>query len=562
MPPAVTYTIGNNLPIGAAVTMSPMRELAAAEGIGRTNETWPTAYTGSGLDRQETYAWRPPFTSAESSTLYDRFLAGIRARDLARNDPTAASIVMRIVDMVAGAAIRLSPNPNARMLGLDPAQPADRAKHKALKQALKTEWHRYAHSPFKHNDAQRRMTHNGQMRLAVRTMAILGEETSYLDWRPDNSRYATCLRLVDPDRLSNPMGQPDTIKLRGGIEYTDRGEPIAYHVRNGHPADWFRFAQLLQWTRIERATPAGRPVFIHAFEQEREDQSRAITPFTSLMTRLRMLTKHGDVELANAAANALFAFFLHSNMTVADATSAVTPQGMTFADKRRDYYGKNPVFLNGVRSPVLEIGDDIKMNNSPRQTAAFDQFQASFLRSVAAARGLSYEQVSMDWSRTNYSSARAALNEVWRHTMSLFATFCEQQVMPIYFGVIDEAFDQGYIVPPPGAPRFEDEPGAYLGAHWIGPGRGYVDPVKEAEAASTRMGSRTSTLERECAEQGLDWEDVLDQSALEEEELEARGLNRIVAALGTIADDPSDQAGKDEAGEADGKSDKDSGKKK
>lgn len=521
--------------------------MSTPDGVGRTGDTWPVAYRGASLQQQETYAWRPPFTSGESSTLYDRFLAGIRARDLVRNDPHAAAIVMRIVDMLAGACIRLSPRPDARALGLDPTNAADRKTMQDLKRALKSEWNAYANNPLKHNDAQRRMTHNGQMRLAARTMATLNEMTAYLDWRTDNGRYATCLRMVDPDRLSNPMGQPDTIGLRGGIEYTSSGEPIAYHVRNGHPADWFRFAQILQWTRIERSTAWGRPVFIHGFEADREDTSRAITPFASLMTRLRMISKFADTELASATVNALFAAFVYSNMPVADATAAFTPQGMAFVDKRRDYYSKNPASLNGVRIPVMEIGDEVKINASPRQTAAFPVFQTAFLQSVAAARGLSYEQVAMDWSRTNYSSARAALNEVWRHTQTLFAILVEQVKTPIYFAVVEEAFDRGYITPPKGAPDFWDAPGAYLGAHWIGPGRGYVDPVKEAEAASTRMGSRTSTLERECAEQGMDWEDVLDQSALEEEELEARGLSRIVAAPGTIADDPSDEAGKTEA---------------
>src|ERR1700722_19050226 len=83
------------------------------------------AYRGASLQSQETYAWRPPFTSGESSTLYDRYLAGMRARDLVRTDPHATAIVMRLVDMLVGACIRLSPQPDARALGLDPTNPAD-----------------------------------------------------------------------------------------------------------------------------------------------------------------------------------------------------------------------------------------------------------------------------------------------------------------------------------------------------------------------------------------------------------------------------------------------------
>jgi capsid protein len=65
------------------------------------------------------------------------------------------------------------------------------------------------------------------------------------------------------------------------------------------------------------------------------------------------------------------------------------------------------------------------------------------------------------------------------------------------------------------APDFYEKSELYLRAKWIGPGRGQIDPVKEAEAAQIRMDTMTSTLEEECAEQGRDWEDVLEQRALE-----------------------------------------------
>ncbi|MDT7953495.1 MAG: phage portal protein [Acetobacteraceae bacterium] len=36
------------------------------------------------------------------------------------------------------------------------------------------------------------------------------------------------------------------------------------------------------------------------------------------------------------------------------------------------------------------------------------------LRHIASALGTSAEQLSQDWSKTNYSSARAALLESWK----------------------------------------------------------------------------------------------------------------------------------------------------
>ena len=521
-------------------------ERASVEHYNRSHDT---AYKGASLRTQETYAWRPPYTSGESETLYERFLATARVRDLVRNDPHASAAIIRLVDMLVGAGLQVAPQPNAYALGLDPTKDRDRKALRKLARSLKSEWSLFGSDPRRYNDAQRRLSLAGQFRLLVRTWVSLGEATSFLTWKKvDGARYATCLRSVDPDRLCNPMGQADTLKLRGGVEYTGDGVPVAYHVRNGHPADWFRYAQLLQWERIPRATAWGRPVFIHAFEPDRDDQSRAITPFVALMSRLRMIGKFADTELASATVNALFSAFVYSNLPIDQATQAFTPGAETWADHRQKYLEQNPVHLNGVRIPVLPPGDEVKINSSPRQTMAFNHFQTAFLQSIASAIGVTYEQLSMDWSHVNYSSARAALNEVWRGVHRKLAVFIEQQVIPVYYAVVEEAFDRGYITPPKGAPSFWDAPGAYLDARWIGPPRGYVDPVKEAQAADIRMSGFTSTLEKECADQGFDWEDALLQISLEEETIKSFGLVRAVASTGTVVEDPSDVAasGRDE----------------
>jgi len=528
---------------------APMTPQASNTGPEHYNRTLPTAYRAASLQSQETYNWRPPFTSGESETIYERTMAAARAQDIVRNNPNASAGITRLVDMLIGAGLQVAPTPNAYQLGIDPESKSGRKKLRDLSRALKAEFTAFGTDPRRYNDAQRRVSLAGQFRLMARTWCIRGEATGYLDWKRDpNARYATCLRTVDPDRLSNPMGQADTLRLRAGIEYDEDGVPLAYHVRNGHPSDWFRYAQLLKWTRFERATSWGRPVFIHAFEPDREDQSRAMTPFASLMSNLRMVSQFAQTELASATVNALFSAFVYSNLPINEVTQAFTPGGSTYADKRLKHLAENPVFLNGVRIPVLPPGDEVKINSSPRQTTAFNHFQTAFLQSIASALGVSYEQMSMDWSHVNYSSARAALNEIWRSVQRKLAVFVEQAVVPVYFAVIEEAFDRGYIVAPKGAPSFYRTPGAYLCARWIGPPRGYVDPVKEAQAAGIRMAQFTSTLEKECADQGADYEETLLQIAAEEEQIKAFGLVRAVSSSGTIADDPSDvaESGRDE----------------
>ena len=78
------------------------------------------------------------------------------------------------------------------------------------------------------------------------------------------------------------------------------------------------------------------------------------------------------------------------------------------------------------------------------------------------------------------------------------------------------------------APDFYENRYAYTRCKWIGPGRGWVDPVKEAQACQIRMDIGLSTLEAECAGQGLDWEEVLEQRAREKAKLAELGLTGVI----------------------------------
>jgi lambda family phage portal protein len=502
----------------------------------------PPAYrAASGLSQELATYW-PGGSSGNSAVLPSMRMSLDRTRDLIRNDPHAAAGVDRLVDMVVGHGWQLVATPDARALGLDAKTARD------IGRQIRSEWRLFARDPHKMCDARRFTSMNGLFRQAARTIASAGEACAVLKFRKaGESRYQTNVALVDPDRLCNPNYMFDSLKVHGGIEFDAHGAAIAYHVRDAHPNDYYNILNSMNWTRIPRETWWRRPVFVHAFEGEREDQARAITPFASLVARLRMLGKFADTELAAATANALIAATVESELPVnevADSLAAPADGAQvraSWVNTVVGHYTDNPATLGGVRIPVMLPGSKITMNSSPRQTTAFPAFQTAFLRSIAARLGISYEQLSQDFSQTNYSSARAALNETYRTIKRLQAVFAEQFVMPIYMAFLEEAFDKGYIKIPANCPTFDDMPAAWSLSRWIGPGRGYIDPVKEAEAGALRMETLVSTLELECADQGLDHIEILDELELEAEELAARGLTRqsvissIQSAKGVIA---------------------------
>ncbi|MCM4266031.1 phage portal protein, partial [Escherichia coli] len=70
-----------------------------------------------------------------------------------------------------------------------------------------------------------------------------------------------------------------------------------------------------------------------------------------------------------------------------------------------------------VKIPHLFPGDDLKLQTAQDSDNGFSALEQALLRYIAAGLGVSYEQLSRDYSKVSYSSARASANESWRYFM-------------------------------------------------------------------------------------------------------------------------------------------------
>jgi len=182
--------------------------------------------------------------------------------------------------------------------------------------------------------------------------------------------------------------------------------------------------------------------------------------------------------------------------------------------------------LNNVRVPTLAPGEEIKQVAAAHPHTGFSEFAQEMLRSVASALGVSAEQVTQDWSKTNYSSARAALLESWKTLSRRNTEFKVGTATPLFATWLQEVMERGDLddVLPRNAPDYIDATTEYARCDWLGVARGWVDPVKEKQGAILGLDAGLSTLKRECAEQGLDWEEVLHQRSIEVAEFKRLGL--------------------------------------
>jgi lambda family phage portal protein len=455
--------------------------------------------------------WRPGLLPADA-WLYDRDEVIARSRDVGRNEGVGASASMRVVNAAVGFRWDFTSKPNARLLGIS----YEAARE--LGADIDALWETYAYGIHFTCDAERMLTFGGLLRMSGAHIFNDGEMVGVVEYAHDEpTRFRTRLRVIDPDRLSNPNGLPDSPTLRGGVEKNRDGVPVVYHIREGHPSDLGANASMV-WRAVPRyATNLGRPQVLHAFDKLRAGLTRGVTRFASVLKLFRSLSQYTDKTIEAAALNALFLGFVKSNAGPSATSESFSAEDVSdWADERTDYYEAHPVEVGDVQLPVLGPDDDVTMQTTVRDTSGFDGFTRAILRLIAAALGVTYEELSMDFSQTNYSSARAALLIAWKETLALRGLIEQQIAWPLFAAWLEEAFDIGALQIPDGAPDFYEAIDAYVEGRWRGPGRGHIDPTKEILAAAARMEAGITTMEDECADyDGSSWEEKLEQKARE-----------------------------------------------
>lgn len=497
------------------------------------------AFTGASSTHPDLARWRPRNYSPAEAIHSSRDTLVSRIHDLARNDGWASAALSRNIDAVIGSGWRLSSKPNAKRLGITQEQ-ADE-----LGDEIEAAFEDWADDPRFYSDMQRRQHLGGLIALGYRHRLADGEAFAVLHWREERP-YATTIEIIHPDRCKTPIGRTEGKGVRSGVELGPNGEPIGYHFLVKHPGDDGMSSLMTRQDSvfIPRETDFGRPIVIHAFESHEAGQVRGVPLLAPIVKKLRMLSRYDEAELQASTLNAVLAAFIttpHDPELVADGLGALdklTPH----QQMRLDMYGEAPVNVDGVRINYLAPGDKAEFLNPRHPNSVFEQFERAALRNVASSSGISYEQLSMDWSQSNYSSARGALLEVWRGLTARRDFFAKTFMHPIYAAWLEEAVDRGVIAIPKGARPFNQAVAAWTKSRWIGPARGWVDPVKESTAAALRMNVGISNLERECAEQGIDYQENMRQIARERKEMEALGLRfGLPGSLKEEADPPEEK---------------------
>lgn len=524
------------------------------------------AYDGAAQFDKQIDTWAPPLQSADADILPDKNLLDARSRDIGRNDAYISGGEQLHKDSIVGHMYLLNAKPNTRVLGWEAA------REEEFQEEVESKFQVWADSPHNWVDARRKMDLTEMIRLAVGVFVYGGEVLATCEWINTTRReFRTAIQMIDPDRLMTPYTHMHDPNVKGGIKFDKYGGPISAFIRTRHPQDYrlqLAAPDLLDYKEVGFQKPWGRQQVIHILNEKRVDQSRAISDLVAGLRELAITKKFRDVTLQNAVVNATYAASIESElpsevvyqqMGAGDTASAVTDYATNYLAAIADYTNsaKN-MKIDGVRVPHLFPGTKLQLRPAGTPGGVGQDFETSLLRYIAVALNVSYEELSRDYSKTNYSSARAAMSQTHRFMQSRKKSVADRFANYVYRLWLEEAINQDQIE----TFRARDAGLLYTNgyqnlmfdaltrADWIGASRGQIDELKETQAAVLRIKYGLSTHEDELSRLGKDWRKVYSQMAREKsmrEELDIELIedNSVNAASGTTreADDNEKDTG-------------------
>ena len=320
------------------------------------------------------------------------------------------------------------------------------------------------------------------------------------------------LRVIESEQVATPGATGLPYQDLDGIEFDQFGNPTYYHVLREHPGDSWSWGQ--EYDRV----PA--KLMVHWFRPTRPGQSRGASELAASLPIGAQTRRYANAVLTAAEYAASINAVLKTNLS--------TPEG---AAPTYEEFDEVP-FGKGV-GLTLPSEWDMSQFKAEQPTGTYEQFVTSkrseMGRPVLAPRN----QVTGDSSAFNFASGRLDhlpyQRVIWIERDRLRARVLDK----LFLAWVMEAQLLGLI--PDSLPPVNEWVWDW---HWDG--FASLDPVKETDAVEKRLGLNLTTLAEECAAEGKNWREVIDQRAVELAYMRKKGVLAAPVAE-QEADDPTEE---------------------
>lgn len=355
-----------------------------------------------------------------------------------------------------------------------------------------------------------------KLRLARVCKAENGEAFLRLVGNPRvNHRVKLDVQLIEPDRVATPFEElasdPDAVD---GIKFDRFGNPLEYHVLYRHPGTDKYIPVFDEFERV----PADD--VLHYFRADRAEQRRGVPELTPALPLFNCLRRYTLAVVGSAERAAAIAGTIHTQHPPVNEQS-VEPF--------------DPVDLNPGEWWTLPEGWQAAQFKSEQPTTTYGMFKGELINEIARCLNMPFNIAAGNSAGYNYSSGRLD-HQVYYNSIWVERDGIETEILDrILEAWLDQATDadalpEGVELPAYGLPE----------RRWYWDGFTHVDPAKEATAQTQRLANHTSTLEEECAREGLDWREVLEQRAEEARLMRELGLQTAAAPQASPAGPPQD----------------------
>lgn len=445
------------------------------------------------------------------------------AVDFIQNSGRLKGAVDQIIADTIGNELKLRAKPDMAALSYD-AQETN-----AFARMVEARWRRYAWNQAE-CDYRGKFALPQLLDIALRHHVAYGEALGLIEFMgpAERRRYGIAsgskLLMVTPTRLV-----ADTNEIEGlysGVSHDANGRPVAYRLRH-------REAGLHVTRDHPTRDRAGRQLLVHAFDPWDGSDVRGVSPIAAAMRTHAHAEKLNDATLATAILQTVFAATLTSAEPSQDAFQAIEAldDDSELKDDFLGYYANaleqaktSTIAIDGSRVSHLAPGEKLELLTAATPGSTYLPFSADLRREMARCLGITAESFTLDYSGATYSSTRMATSSIWPVVMRRRERIAGPIAQALYESWLDEEIGEGRIPLRGGHAAFMAHRDAICWAEWQGPAKPTADDGKSAKAASERLQNGTTTLEYECAELGLDSNDVIAKRAEEMAILTERGL--------------------------------------
>lgn len=425
---------------------------------------------------QRARQWHPGNPGPVSTGLAMGDALRTKARDLVRRDCWANAAVDAFVS-------------NAISTGIKPQSMCHDESYRTTVQKLWQNWVEEA-------DVSGQTDFYGLQALATRSMVEAGECFIRILPRPAESGLAVPLQIQVLESEHVPLNLntilPNGNLIRSGVEFSPDGERVAYHVYTSHPGDGSAGVTLM--TDIVPVRIAATEI-VHLFRPLRPGQIRGESWLSRALVRLFDLDQYQDAELVRKKTAAMFAGFI----------TRQNPEENLMGEAAANDQGISQAGLEPGTMQVLEPGEDIKFSGPADVGASYSEFMKSQFRAIAAAVGITYEQLTGDLSSVNYSSIRAGSLEFRRKCEAVqHSVIVHQMCRPIWAAFVKQAVLSGALT----AGDFNTNSRDYLSCKWVPAGWAWVDPLKDVKANIMAIRAGLTSRSEAISADGYDAQDI------------------------------------------------------